>query len=102
MYYNIVERKNSVVAFKNKELKKTKNWFVFKGVSPWFWSKIGHFFISFFLGNLDQENVFYDILKQKTPPFYAIKTKSRKIEFFPKGLVNGFGPQLAICEFFFF
>ena len=88
MYYNILERKNSVVGFKNKELKKTKNWYVFVGVSPWVWSKIGHFFISFFLRKLDQENVFYDIVQQRKPPFYAEKQKVEKVEklsFFQRG-----------------
>ena len=32
--------------------------------NPWFWPKIGHFSI-FFLGNIGQENVFYDILERK-------------------------------------
>ena len=56
------------------------------------------FFQLFFLGNLEQENVFYDILERKTP-FYAIKTrssKSRKIDIFGKGLTHGFGPKMAI------
>ena len=35
------------------------------GVSPLFWSKIGHFSIFFIFGNIDQENVFYDILEGK-------------------------------------
>ena len=48
------------------------------------------FFQVFFLGNIDQENVFYDILEGKTL-FQATKTrssKSQKIDIFPKGLVN--------------
>ena len=67
VFYDIIERKNAVIGFKNKELKNTKNWYVFKGVSPKFWSKIGNFSIFQFLGNKGQENVFYDILEQKTP-----------------------------------
>ena len=61
------------------------------------------FFQLLFLANLDQENVFYDILERKTP-FYAIKTrssKSRKIGIFPKGLTYGFGPKMAIFPTFF-
>ena len=34
------------------------------------------FFQLFFLGNISQENIFYDILKQKKRPFWAIKTRS--------------------------
>ena len=37
----------------------------------------------FFLGNIGQENVFYDILQ-------------RKNTFFPKGLTYGFGPKMTI------
>ena len=62
------------------------------------------FFQLFFLGNIAQKNVFYDILEQKTP-FQAIKTitpNSQKIDFFPKGLTHGFGPRLAIYPRFFF
>ena len=43
-------------------------------------------------------------LKEKTF-FYVIKTrssKSRKIDFFPKGLTHGFGAKLAIVPTFFF
>ena len=60
-------------------------------------------FSIFFLSNLDQENVFYDILERKNA-FYAIKTKSsktRKIDIFPKGLSHGFGPKMAIFPIFF-
>ena len=43
-------------------MKKSKNWHFSKGVNPWFSSKIGHFSSLFFLDNISQENVFYDIL----------------------------------------
>ena len=36
------------------------------------------FFQIFFLGNLEQENVFYDILEQKKTASYAIKAISQK------------------------
>ena len=45
----------------------------------------------FFLSNIGQENIFYEIQNEKTP-FYAIKTKrsvSRKIGIFSKGLTHG-------------
>ena len=44
------------------------------------------FFKLFVLGNIGQENFFYDILEEKKKPFSAIKTrssKSRKIDIFP-------------------
>ena len=62
------------------------------------------FFQVFFSGNIGQENVFYKILEEKTP-FYAMKrkySKSWNIDFFPKGLPNGFGPKIAIFPTFFF
>ena len=62
------------------------------------------FFQLFFLGTIDQENVFYDFLERKKTPFYAIKTtssKSRKIDIFPKGLTRSFGPKKAIFPTFF-
>ena len=40
---NILERKKAFQDYKNKKLKKSKNWDFSKGVSPWFWSKIGNF-----------------------------------------------------------
>ena len=43
MCYDIVEGRNAFLEYKNKELKKSKNGDFFKGVSPWFWSKIGNF-----------------------------------------------------------
>ena len=56
------------------------------------------FFHVFFLGNIGQENVFYNILEQQRP-FWPIKTsglKSRKIEIFGKGLTHSFGQKMAI------
>ena len=44
------------------------------------------------------------IFESKRTSFYEIKTgrlKSGKIEIFPKGLVYGFGPKLAILPSFF-
>ena len=43
VFYDILERKNAFLGYKNKKFKKSKNWHFSKGVSPWFWSKIGHF-----------------------------------------------------------
>ena len=62
MFYDILERKN---AFLDYKFQKGKNWDFSKGVNPWFWSKNGHFSNFFFLGNIGQENVFYDILERK-------------------------------------
>ena len=63
--YDILEQKNGSLCFKNKILKKSKKWHFSKGVNPWFWSKNFHFSKLSFLGNIGQENVFYDILERK-------------------------------------
>ena len=69
VFYDILERKNAFLDYKNSEFKKWKNCDLFNVANPWFWSKIGHFSTFFFLGNIGQEKVFYDILEQKKNPF---------------------------------
>ena len=64
-FYDILERKIALLGQNNKKFKKSINSRFSKGVYPWFWSKNGHFCNFFFLGNIDQENVFYDILERK-------------------------------------
>ena len=61
------------------------------------------FFQRFYLGNIGQENIFYDILEGKIAFLgYKIKKfKSRKIDIFPKGLTHGFCPKVAIFQPFF-
>ena len=54
VFYDILERKNAFLSYKNKKLKKAKNWNFSKGVNPWFWSKNGDFSNFFFLGNIVQ------------------------------------------------
>ena len=49
VFYDILERKNAFLCYKNKKFKKSKNWHFFKGVNPWFWSKNGPFSNSFFM-----------------------------------------------------
>ena len=75
--YDILERKNAFLGYRKRKFKKSKNCHFSKGVNPWFWSKNGHFSNSFFLGNIDQENVFYDILEQKDT-FLGYKNKKFK------------------------
>ena len=74
VFYDIRERKNAFLGYKNKKFKKSKNWHFFKGVNPWFGSKNSHFWNFFFLGNIGQENVFYDILERRNA-FSGYKNK---------------------------
>ena len=48
VFYDILERKNAFLGYKNKKFKKSKNWHFSKGVNPWFWCKYGHFSNFFF------------------------------------------------------
>ena len=77
VFYDILERKNAFVAYKNKKFKNSKNWHFSKGVNPWFWPKNGQISNFFFLGNIGQENVFYDILQRKNV-FLDYKNKKLK------------------------
>ena len=77
VFYDILERKNAFLSYENNKLKKSKNWHFSKGVNPWFWSKNGHFSKFLFLGNIGQENVFYDILERKNA-FLSFKNKNFK------------------------
>ena len=77
VFYDILERKNAFLGYKNKKLKKSKNCHFSKGVKPWFWPNNGHFSNFFLLGKIDQENVFYDILERKNA-FLAYKNKKFK------------------------
>ena len=76
VFYDILERKNAFLGYKNKKFKKAKNWHFSNGVNSWFWSKNGHF-SNFFLGNKGQENEFYDILERKNA-FLRYKKKKFK------------------------
>ena len=61
------------------------------------------FFHLFVLGNISQENVFYDIPERKNA-FLGQKNKKfkkSKIDIFLKGLTHGFGPRMAICPTIF-
>ena len=88
VFYDILEGKNAFLGYKNNKFKNSKNWHFSKGVNPWFWSKNGHFSNFFFLGNIGQENVFYDILKQKNAflDYKNKKFKTSKKWHFSKGV----------------
>ena len=74
VFHYILERTNAFLDYKNKKFTKSKNCHFPKGVNPWFWSKNCHFSSFYFLGNIGQENVFYDILERKNA-FLGYKNK---------------------------
>ena len=77
VFYGILERKNAFPGYKKKKFKKSKNWHFSKVVNPWFWCKNDHFSNLFLLGNIDEENVFYEILERKNA-FLGYKNKKFK------------------------
>ena len=94
--------KTTFQALKTRSLKSRKIEVLPKGLIHGFGLKLA-IFSTFFLGNISQKYLFYDILERKTP-FKVIKirsSKSRKIDIFPKGLTHGFGPKMAIFPTFF-
>ena len=73
-----------------------------KGLTHGFGPKMA-IFPTFFLGNISQENVFYDILEQKNIILGYKKrgSKSRKIDIFPNRLTHGLGLKMIIFPPFF-
>ena len=78
VFYDILERKEAFLHYKNRKSIKQKNWNFSKGVNPLFWSKNGHFSNFLVLINLDQENFFYAILKGKNAFLRYKKKESKK------------------------
>ena len=102
VFYDILVRKNAFLGKNIKKFKKSKNWRFFQRVNPWFGSKNVHF-SNFFLGNIGQENVFYDILEGKNA-FLCYKNrkfKKSKDWHFSKG-VNPWCPRMAFFLMFSF
>ena len=104
VFYDILKGKIAFLGYKNKKFKKSKNWHFSKGVNPWFWSKNGHFSNFFFLGNIEQENVFYDILERKNAclGYKNKKFKKSKNWNFSKGVNPRFWSKNCHFSNFFF
>ena len=77
VFYEIQEQIKRSSMLYNKKFKKSKNRHFFKGVNPWFWSTNGRFSNCYFLGNIGQENIFYDIVHRKNA-FVAYENKKFK------------------------
>ena len=104
VFYDILERKNAFLGYKNKKSKKSKNWHFSKGVNPWFRCKNGHFSNFFFLANIGQENVFYHVLERNNGfrSYKNNKSKKSKNWHFSKGVNPWFWFKKAIFPTFFF
>ena len=104
VFYDIIERKNASLGYKNKKFIKSINWHFSKGVNPCFRSKNGRFLNFYFLGNIGQKNVFYDILERKNV-FLGYKNKKFKKSkncHFSKEVRHRFGPKMDNFPTFFF
>ena len=105
VFYDILERKNSFLGYKNKKFKKSKNWHFSKGVNPWFWCKNGHFSNYFNFRQYRPGECFlrdYKTKKRNSRKLNQEIQKSRKIKIFPKGWTHTFGPKMAIFPTFTF
>ena len=78
VFYDILERKSAFLGYKNNKFEKSTIWHFTNGINPCFWSKNGRFSNFFFLGNIGQENVFYDILERKNAFLDYKKNKIKK------------------------
>ena len=104
VFHHIVEGKNAFLGYQNMNFRNSKNRQFSKGVSAWFWSKIGHF-PSFYFRQYRPGKCGLRYSRRKKRLSRLIKTrslKSRKIEIFPKGLVHCFGPKTGYFSIFLF
>ena len=88
VFYDILERKNAFLGYKNKKFKKSKNWHFSKGVNSWFSSKNGHFFKFFFRQYRPGKRLLWYFRDEKSPSRLQkqqVKNKSKK-KHFSKGV----------------
>ena len=103
VFYDILERKNAFLRYKNRKFKKSKIWHFSKGVNPWFWSKNGHS-STFFLADIREKNIFYNAIKRKNA-FLGYKYKKFKNSnnwHFSKGVNQRFWSKNGNFSNFFF
>ena len=104
VFYDILEGKNAFLGYENRKFKKSKYWHFSKWVNPWCWSKNDQFSNFFFLRNIGQENVFYDILGRKKSflSYKNRKFKKSKSWHFSKGVNPWFWFKNDHFSIFFF
>ena len=99
VFYDILERKNAFLGYKNKKFQKSKNWPFSKGINPCFWSKNGYFGNFFFRQNRPGKCLLrYSRTKKRLSRLY--KQEDQNVEKFT--FSHGFGPKMAILATFFF
>ena len=99
MSFTIFQKvKKAFQAIKTRSLKSRKGY-------PMVLGQIWPFFQPFFFQAIQVTEMFFTIFQIEKTPIQAVKTRSttsRKIDIFPKGLTQGFGPNVAIFPTFFF
>ena len=103
VFYDILHRITAFVAYNKKVQKVEKLTFFQNALTHSFGPKLA-IFQTFFLGNIGQENVFYDILHRKNAFVAYINKKFRKSKnwHFSKGLAHGFVLKMAVFPTFIF
>ena len=103
VFYDIRERKNAFLGYKNKKFTKWKMAILSKGLTLGLCAKMA-MFPTFFLRNIGQENVFYDILERKIASlgYKNKKFKKSKNGQFSKGVNPWFVSKNGDFSNFFF
>ena len=103
VFYDILERKNASLGYKNKKFKKSENLHFYKEVNPWLLSKNGHF-SNFFFRQYRPGKCLLRYSRTKKCLSRLLKQEVQKVEklTFLKGLTHGFGAKMAIFPTFFF
>ena len=100
-FYDILERKNAFLDYKNQKFKKTKNSHFSK--KPMVLVQKWQFFQLFFFRKYRPRKCLLRYSSSKKTPFYAIKnSKSRKPHIFPNGLTHGLVQKWPFVQLFFF
>ena len=105
VFYDTLKRKNTLLGYKNKKFKKSKNCNFSKEDNPWFLVQKWPFYQEiFFSGNISLKNFFYDILQWKSGFFgYKIKKfKTSKNWHFSNGVNPWFWSKNSNFSNFFF
>ena len=101
VFYDLLQRKNCYLGYKNTKFKKSKYWHFSKPrvlVQKW------PFFSTFFLRQYRQGKCLlrYSRTKNSFLGYKSKNLKKSKIDFFTKGLTHGFCPKITIISTCFF
>ena len=87
VFYDILKQKMSLQAIKTRRSKSQKIVIFLKGITHGLGPKMAIFPIFFFFSNIDQENIFYDVLARKNA---FLGYKNKKFKQFKNGHFSNF------------